>query len=42
MNANLVIALTVVCAGAFFGYLIYSLRASRPRRKGASSTRQGD
>jgi hypothetical protein len=42
MHSNLVIALAIVCAGAFFGYMIYSLRANRPRRPGASSTRPGD
>jgi hypothetical protein len=42
MHPDLVIALTIVCAGAFFGFLIYSLRANRTRRRGASSMRQGE
>jgi hypothetical protein len=42
MHPDLVIALIIVCAGAFFGFLIYSLRTSRARRRGASSTRPGE
>ena len=37
MNHELVIALTIVFAGAFFGFLIHSLRTNRERRRGASS-----
>jgi hypothetical protein len=42
MHPDLAIALAIVCAGAFFGYLIYSLRTNRTRRRGASSTRPGE
>jgi hypothetical protein len=42
MHTNLFIALAIVCAGAFFGYLIYSLRTKGTRRSGASSTREGE